>query len=250
MEIPRDDVSGLEFFEVTPVEDGLSFANARLIDVDLIGELTSSRSTKLTLRATFLPIPIKTGVVVVVECYIGITGAHFLLKANGAGLNNLTPDVHILADHKIEEQVERKRSFSPSVTAKKIEVSLGSIDAKQNISRQVSFSSGEAILQGVIVKANQIKWSLRPHAGIKFVTGYLEGNLDLVALGSWDGEILPRFYAEAEPSDRRFFGPDGKILSRLASLGLWIKLLIEGVELPSYGAIKKSLALRRPGHGK
>lgn len=250
VEASQDNDARLEIIKSNPADATWHLESLRHMTISLRGELKLPCSIKLTLSSSFLPLRVKRGVVVVTECSIGTTGAHFLLKAKDASLKNLTPDIRISTVHDIEEQSVTNSNLEPSVSVGEVEVSVGSLSAQKNVSKKVSFSSGEALLQGVILNPHTIQWSLRPHAGIKVIAGYLEGNLELDALGIWNGEKLPDFYCQAEPSDRRFFGPDGRVLSLLASMGLLVKLIVEGVELPPCDILQDSLTLRYMNYGK
>lgn len=234
----------LKVITTTLSGEPFQLSSTAFIAASFHGELQPPGLIKLKVQIAFRPLPVKKGVVVVTECYIGTTGARVLVEATNATLQNLTSDSKVETQHEVAATDGTTAIVSPSVKLSDAEVSLGSVERAGSTTRKVSFSSGEALLVGTVLGPNAIQWSLRPHSGEKVVAEYLEGNLELLAHATWEGESYPTFLSSVEPRDRRFFGPKGKSLSLLASVALKLRLSREGIETPSYEAIKHSLAVR------
>jgi hypothetical protein len=211
---------------------------------EFTGALRSESSIGLVIRTAFLPLPIKRGTWVVTECYLGTTGARIVLKAENAALSNHSPCVTV----ETQSKVSHGSSVETIINLKTPK--FGGTDSGMQskgaatTTSEVAFTSGEALLQVTPVGSTLIQWSLRPHIGLKAIADYLEGQLNLSAVGTWTGSV-PTFLSTVEAHDRRVFGPNGKALSRLVSVAIIAKMLVNGSELPEYGPVAHELTVER-----
>ena len=209
-----------------------------LLGSSLTGNLLSSNSIVLTFQIDFVPVPIETGIVTKIECYIGATGGRFDLASANAVLENLTPDEHDKFERKTRTELEAGREFEPRLSAKPgFEVSLGGTSGRELKTVEETRTTIEPWLTGTYTQGkSRISWS-RPQSN-----ELLERNFFLMARASWDYG-LPVFSTTAKPSDRRFFGPDRKPLPRRASVGVLARYLLAGKKLPAMGPVRNCLRL-------
>jgi hypothetical protein len=191
----------------------------------------------LTLDASFLTVPIARGFVVKVECHIGTTGARFELIARRATVQSLTDGTSVDASYENDRLTSSSQKLAPSLSSKappsELKLELGSSEATTSASRKVTFPGKEQLLAVTHVGDSGVRWSIRPHRGERAVVDYLEGTVRLEALARWTEGRRPHVEITAQTTDIRFFGPDGRVLSRPASVGLWVKLHLLGMAMPS-----------------
>lgn len=201
------------------------------------GVFASATDLDVAIRLCFLPQPISRGIIVHTECNIATTGARIEVLAIGAKVKAKTGPSRIPTKYELTEQPKVGIKFAPSVKFEtkghKAELQLGEASTETLSSATSSTESAEDVLAVTHVSDNRLRWSLRPHRGKKLVVDYLEGNLTLNAGANWGRSAEPKFVVTAQPTDIRFFGPSGRTLGHLASVGLRVKLLLAGKKLPN-----------------
>ena len=206
---PTAKSSGWKITKETLSGEPFKPGSSAYLAASLDGEIKESNSVLLTIKAAFLPFPVKKGIIVVTECQVGTTGARFTLEAQEASLKNLTSDVQIDTSYEVSKSSGATVKLEPKVKTKiskaEVEISPGSAESEKSVTKKVVFSSGETLLVGTTIGSDMVRWSLRPHSGEKAVVDYLEGNLEILALGSWADDKLPTFISTVEPRDRVFW---------------------------------------------
>lgn len=194
----------------------------------------------LTIDAGFSPRVVPKGVVVLVEFFVGTTGARFEATADGAVVRNQTKADVVATSHVVETSRDQSERIEPSGTiksgTKEVSVTLGASESQASETQRTTFSGSECLLAITEVGRTGVRWHLRRHRGTKAIADYLEGNLVLNAVAEWNAPERPVITVTAQPTDIRYFGPSGDVLPRRSSIALWLWLRVRGQTVPSRDA--------------
>jgi hypothetical protein len=209
----------------------------------------SDADVRVQLEAAFLAVPVERGVIVQVECYVGTTGARFEMLADGVAVRSVTEASSVETSYTVESEKGRAVALEPTLSAKsgqdELVASLGSLNRSGSQSNTVAFKGHESELAITHVRDSHVRWSLRSHRARRAYADYLEGTLKIEASAQWDGTGSASIAVTAQPTDIRYFGPDGAKLGRLASLGLHAKLLARRAAVPSRRVSRHDVFLTR-----
>jgi hypothetical protein len=186
---------------------------------------------------------LKGGLITVTETYAACTGARVKFFSKDFEITRYTRSVELEAKYLLQRQKAESQEAGSTLKVAVPEIFTADVATRAETlvetSSQTEFRAQESSLSAILDPSRrEVRWSLYMHRGGKAVKDFLEGNVDLEVIGKVE-EPQTMVSVHAQPTDRRFFGPDFTPLSPRASFGLWVKLKLRGRDIPGSRRLTK-----------